>query len=220
MICMGYAGLEAYDLVLYIGRTLTKLNHRVLIVDLSSSDAMKNSIKHGMGLDSFTDIINYRDINYVRRIPTEEELMNFCDGVMLVSYGYNLNDECPLVCQYMNVVVNTFPHIVNEIDQLIHKAPRITNNIKLLVRDIISLDDVDRVIKEIKIPVKKENTNYLYLELDNYENAVECQVNQVVKFTKITSRVETYIQMQIRDLFPKLAVGKIKKAISAAKKGV
>ena len=80
MICMGYAGLEAYDLILYIGRVYTKLGQRVLIVDLSSSEALKNSIKHGMGLDSFIDIINYRDINYVRRIPTEEELVDFQNG--------------------------------------------------------------------------------------------------------------------------------------------
>ena len=45
-------------------------------------------------------------------------------GVVLISYGYNLSDECPIICHQMNLVVNTFPHVVTEIGQLIQKSPQ------------------------------------------------------------------------------------------------
>jgi hypothetical protein len=121
MLCIGFAGCEAFDVILYMGRTLTKLNYRVLIIDLSDTGALNKAIYHGMNLDSYKDIVNYRDINYIRRMPKEEELMAFKEGIMLIVYGLNITEHT-ISCNVMNIVVNTFPYALEKINSLVLKS--------------------------------------------------------------------------------------------------
>ena len=84
MVCVGFVGVEAFDIILYIGKTITVLDYRVLIVDLSKTGAMTRAIYHGMDMDSADDIIHYRNINYIRRVPKDNELNDYRDGVVLL----------------------------------------------------------------------------------------------------------------------------------------
>lgn len=220
MICIGYAGCEAYDLILYIGRTLTKLNYRVLIVDLSSSEALKISIRHGMNLDSRINIVNYRDINYIRRVPSEEELSEFNDGVVLVSYGFNLEEVEAFDFRQMNLVINTFPHVIFQVNQLLQDSQKHLLHTKVLIRDMISADDIDRTLSMLHDTIKREDTSYLYLELADYESAIKCQRTQDMRFNKLTRGVIKYIQSQLKDILPDQTAENIRKAILSARRGV
>lgn len=220
MLSIGYVGCEAFDLVLYIGRTLTKLNYRVLIIDLSDTGSLLHTIKHGMGLDSKEDIINYRDINYTRKIPSTDELTMFQGGVIFMVYGYHYMENLPFECSMVNVVTNTYPHVINKVNEFVKQSTLKIKNCKLLIRDIVTLDDVDRVKKAISFPYDNLDINYLYLEMNDYESSVECQMSQIVRFTKISSRMEKYIIGQIRNMFPQLKFTKIKRALVAARRGV
>lgn len=219
MICTGYVGCEAFDVVLYISRTLTKLNYRVLIIDLSASEALHKSINHGMGLNSLEEIVNYRDVNYTRKIPLKEELETFQGGVVFIIYGDDYRNEDQLECQSFNIVVNTFPHMIDRINSLLQNVLGKKERIRLLIRDIVTIDDVDRV-KRAMLPIKTEKVSYLYYDVTDYENAINCQITQVIRFNKITSRMEKYIIEQIHDLLPELKITKIKRAMTVARKGV
>ncbi len=219
MLCVGYAGWEAFDLVLYLGRTLAKLQYRVLIVDISDTGALCKSIKHGMGLDSRKDIINYRNINYTRKIPSEEEFDMFRDGVILVVYGCNYRIGFPISCRIMNVVVNTFPHIIDEVNILLRDVSQKENHIRLLIRDVISVDDVELVKRSLDLPAKLNDVSYIYLDYADYESAVGCELTKVVRFAKISSRMKGYIADQIHGLFPSMNQPRIKKAIRMAGRG-
>lgn len=220
MISVGYAGCEAFDIILYIGRTLTKLNYRVLIVDLSGSGAYQKAVQHGMGLDSSQDIVNYRDINYTRKILSSEELKAFHDGVVFVVYGMNYFNDLPFECKQLNVVVNTFPHMLDDVSGIMKEALYHKDKYNLLIRDIVTIDDVDIVEKTFAISSKLNRVNYLYLDISDYESAVECQLSQIVKFTKISIRMKKYIIEQIHELLPQLKTAKISNAMNAAKRGV
>jgi hypothetical protein len=218
MVCVGYAGYEAFDVILYIGRTLTKLNYRILIVDLSGTGALFHSIYHGMDLDSAEGIVNYRDINYIRRMPSKEELKLFQNGVVLISYGrHDINPEQSEL-KSLTFVVNIFPHIIEQVNVCMQRI--VTNNNRLLIRDMVSVDDIDSVKGMLRYPNKIEKIYPLYLENADYENAVKCQVQQIVRFKKLSSGMEKYIIDQIHDIFPQLTAAKIRRAITAAKKGM
>ncbi len=218
MICLGYCGYETFDIILYVGRTLTKLNYRILIVDLSGTGALFHSIYHGMDLDSTEGIVNYRNINYIRRMPSGEELQSFQDGIVLVSYGFNEVIQGQLELKSLTIAVNIFPHIIEKVNLLLQKIEM--NNSKLLIRDMVSVDDIDNVKERLHVPYKAEKISYLYLESIDYENAVNCQKQQIIRFRKLSSGMEKYVIDQIRDIFPQLRITKIKRAISAAKKGM
>lgn len=219
VVCIGYAGYESYDVVLYMARTITKLKKRVLIIDLSSSEAMKNSIKHGLGLDSLTDMVNYRDINYVRRAPTEEELEPFHNGVVLVYYGDSYHGELPMLCQQITVVVNSYPHVISEITKDVLSKLN-SKKIKLLIRDIITIDDVDRVLTELKLTITKEMVSYLFLDIGDQAAAIECQVNQVPRFHKSSADLRKYIACSIKEILQNVSDRQIKKALLLAGRGV
>lgn len=220
MMCIGYTGCEAFDIILYIGRSLTKLNYRVLFVDLSGNGALTNSIKHGMGLDSTKVVINYRDINYIRKIPGKDELELFQSGVVLIYYGMKYEDKFPVSCQKMNVVINTLPNVIDEVNSLMQNPFCHAEGFNLLIRDIITIDDVEVVKNKMTLPAKADKTFHLYYEVRDYECAVNCQRTQVVRFTKITKSMERSIVEQIQDILPQMKRRRIRKAISAAKRGV
>lgn len=222
MISIGYAGLEAFDVILYIGRTLTKLNKRVLIIDLSDTGAMTRTIKHGMGLDSSTSIVNYRDINYTRTIPTSEEFDDFHNGVVIVNFGcyYNNLSNTPIVLDGISVVSSTFPSHVSVIKKLLKRINKDIDNVRVLIRDVINSDDLERVVNSLDLSEKPKRISFIYYNADDYENSINCQVSQVVRFTKISSEMEKYIISEIHNIYPDIKKKVIHKAITMARKGV
>lgn len=220
MVCIGFMGYEAFDLILYTGRTLSKLNYRVLIIDLSGTGALNKAIPHGLDLDSSQDIVNFRDINYTRTIPTSEEMKAFREGVVLIVYGMKHVKELPLDCKQMNVVVNTFPNIIEKVNELLKESMHYKDRRNLVIRDVITVDDVDTVEKSLPTLGKFNRVDYLYLDFSDYESAVECQLTQVVRFTKISAKMKKYIVAQIQGIFPQLNANKINHAIKAARRGM
>lgn len=219
MICIGYAGCEAFDLILYTGRILSKLNYKVLIIDLSNSGALQTSINHGMELDSSKDIVSYRDISYLRRVPTGMEMEEFQAGVIFVDFGMNYVTDFPIELHQMNLVVNTFPHMIEAVKELLKEVISYTGKCSLLIRDARTIDDIDFVVDTMKLPDKFYRISYLYHDISDYESAVDCQISKVIRFTKISSRMKKCIIQQIKDMFPQLKSDRISKAMIAAKWG-
>lgn len=219
MVCISYVGEEAYDVILYMGRTLTKLNYRVLIIDLSGTKALCKAVKHGMELDSNQDIVNYRDINYTQRFPSMEELASYISGVIFVSYGNNYRSDVILPYDEINIVINPFPHTIEKINLLMDSVMCVGVNINLFIRNIVSIDDIDRVKGAVSFPFQYHKGDYLYLEASDYECAMNCQITQIVKFTNISSHMKKHIIRHIHRLFPDLRESRIKKALNTAGRG-
>jgi hypothetical protein len=90
---------------------------------------------------------------------------------------------------------------------------------RLLIRDVTEIDDVDRIKKEV-VTYNFNKVNFLYLDINDYESAVYCQISQIIHFTRISTRMRNYILEQIHDMFPQLKYRKIKRAMGLARKGV
>lgn len=219
MVSISYIGEEAFDIVLYMARTMTKLNYRVLIIDLSDSTALYKSIYHGMDLDSRETIVNYRDINYTRKAPSNEELEPFSTGVVFVVYGYSNNMNFQLPFLETNVVINTFPHVIERVNSMMMDMEGTGFNHRLLIRDILSIDDLERVKSELSFTYEDDKNDYLYLDLDDRESAVNCQVKQIVNFANVSGRMESYITGHLHVIFPQINMSYIKKAFKEARKG-
>jgi len=216
MIRIGFAGLEAFDVVLYIGRTLTKLNKRVLIIDLSNSNALETAINHGMDIDSNFNIVNYRDINYTRMVPSENEINEF--GVVIFSFGlecksYELADKIILVCDIL-------PSNIKKVKGILGNVYDKHDNVDMLIRNVINIEDVDRIVNLLDLKKNPANTSFHYYNLDDYESAVNCQVTQVIRFTNISKEMNSYIIQEIKSIFPDIKESVIKKAIYRARRGV
>lgn len=219
MVCIGYAGVEAFDIILYIGKTLTLLNYPVLIIDLSNTEALTKTIYHGMDMNSSIDIIHYRNLNYIRKVPDIKELNNFRNGVVFVAYGLNYIEMQPINLDYLNIVVNPFPNNIDKVNKFLCNVPTDNIKVRILVRDIINFDDFERVKTKIISGKSPVSTRYLYYDMNDYENALKCQIYQVVRFRRISSGMKKIILSEIIDILPSIKPSRIKKAVCVARKG-
>ncbi|CUH93240.1 hypothetical protein [Herbinix luporum] len=218
MICIGYLGVEAFDIILYIGQTISKLKYPVLIVDLSDTGALTKAIYHGMDLYSTEEIVHYRNLNYIRRLPQENELKDFNEGVVFVVFGFNYINTHPIKLDIINIVADPFPNHINKINVLIKDIP-LDKQLRLIIRDIITLDDLERTKNSLIFSNKPVPVKYLYLDIADYENAIQCQRIQIVRFKRISSRMKKLIVNEIAHTIPNIKPSKIRRAVSTARKG-
>ncbi len=219
MISIGYMGVEAFDIILYMAKTLSTLDYPVLIVDLSDTGALTETIYHGMDLDSEKSIIHYRDINYTRKAPQENELDDFKDGVVFVVYGFNNISWHSVRLDYLNIILDSFPYKINKVNKILSNIRTDDIKVRLLVRDIITMDDFDRVQTTIISRVNPVSASYIYYDMNDYINAIKCQASQVIRFKGISSSMREYIRSEIDDMFPSTKPSHIRKAICIAGKG-
>lgn len=219
MICIGYVGVEAFDIILYIGKSLSMLNYPVLIIDLSDTRALTKTIYHGMNLDSSDTMIHYRKLNYIRKVPEETELKEFSEGIIFIVYGFNYIESIPYHLDFLNIVVDPFPNNIDRINGILNNSSLENMNVNLLIRDIVTIDDYVRVKSSIVSARSHSRSSYLYYDIYDYENALKCQLFQSIRFTKISSGMKKLIMSQIADILPSLKHSVIRKAICIAKKG-
>ncbi len=218
MIRVGFAGCEAFDLILYISRTLVILGYPILIIDFTDSGALKKAIYHGMELESRKEIVNYRNIHYLRRTPVEAELISYEDGLVLINYGLNPSRELLLSCDILLIVMNAYPHMIDKVNALMSTLDWKAEKHQLLIRDIITPDDIDRVISKVRFPYDNKEY-YLFLDHNDYFCAVNCQINQSLKFLKLSSNLKKFIIYFIHDIFPQIKINNVKKALTSAGRG-
>lgn len=219
MMCVGYAGMEAFDIILYIGQILARLHIPVLIIDLSDTGAMAKAIYHGMNIDSTNTIVNYRSLNYTRAMPNDKELKDFAGGVVFVDFGFRSMDIKTIKLDYMNVVTDSLPSNIERVGTLLSEMSINNTQTRLLIRNIISMDDVERVKRNITQNNTWYSINYLYLELCDYENAIRCQMSQTIGLRRVSKSMKKLIIHETKGILPDIRLSKIRNTVFWAGKG-
>lgn len=219
MISIGYVGVEAFDIILYIGKTLSMLNYPVLIIDLSDTEALYKTIYHGMDIDSANQIIHYRNLNYIRKVPKDEELNEFSKGILFVVYGFNYIEIPQLKFDFLNIIVDPFPNSACKVNKALCNTSTDSMKVKILVRNIVTIDDFDRVNTSIIVKQGAASSSYLYYDIIDYENALKCQISQGIFFKNISSKMKRFILSEICDILPSIKPSIIKKTIRLTMKG-
>lgn len=220
MVSIGYMGIEAFDIILYVAKTLGMLNYPVLIIDLSGTGALTKVIYHGMNLDSADGIIHYRNINYIRRMPQENELNDYNNGVVIIAYGLNYIENPLLELDYLNLIVDPFPNHIDKVNKYLNDSIIGDINVRILARDIITLDDLDRVKSSLKLGYKPDSIKYLYYDINDRENGIQCQVSQNIHFRRVSSKMKKLIMSEVCDILHGIKLSEVRKAYSYARRGV
>jgi hypothetical protein len=219
MICLGYIGVEAFDIILYIGKTLSMLDYPVLIIDLTDTEALTKSIYHGMELDSTENITHYRGISYIRKIPPRKDLSDFDNGVVFVVYGLDITWKHTIQLDYLNIVIDSFPNNIDRVKRAISDVPTDNIRLRLLVKDIVTIDDFDRVKASFVSEIMPISSKYIYYDINDYENAIRCQVFQSIRFKGISKKMNKFIRSEIADILPGTKPSQINRAVCLARKG-
>ncbi len=106
-------------------------------------------------------------------------------GVVFVVFGFNYINTHPIKLDIINIVADPFPNHINKINVLIKDIP-LDKQLRLIIRDIITLDDLERTKNSLIFSNKPVPVKYLYLDIADYENAIQCQRIQIVRFKRIS----------------------------------
>lgn len=219
MICVGYMGVESFDIILYVGNTISTLGYPLLIIDLSNTDALTKAIYHGMELDSSDTIVHYRNLNYTRKILDENELREFNSGVLLIVYGFNNIDSYPYQLDQLHTIVNPYSHNIDKVNKALSNSSLEDVNVSVLVRDIVTIDDFDRAKGLMISSLSPCETMYLFHDINDYENAFICQASQLVRVRKISSGMKKIIISDTGRILPYIKPSIIRKALCKARRG-
>lgn len=214
---IAYIGYDSFDIILYLSRILHKLGRKVLVVDYSESEALKTSIPQIPDIDTNSDIMTYRRVDFTAKI-IDKQLIDQYDDV-LIDCGYK---EPKLNLSFITRVVyvtNMFSFNVVRLknvtyydDLQISKA--------LLIREALETKlSTDNMKGLLNKNISDDNISILYLDDKDYENSVVCQYNQTFRLIKITSMLKTYLLNEVKILCEQATEKEIKKAFANARKG-
>lgn len=216
---VAYVGIDNFDIILYLSRILIRLDKKVLLVDHSDTMSLKYSIPQPEGVNSDSDIIHYRNVDFTTAYINKEMQAAYDD--ILIAYGFNKFIVDISICNHLIYVTN--PYRFNQerfsgIAYDMHIAGAVKRT--LLIRDIsaAAVNPV-RVADRIDKMLTKEGISVLYKDDKDDNNRLSYHNNRIYTFKSISNEMKAYLNQQVLMLHPELMVGKIKAAQRKAGKG-
>lgn len=187
---LGFAGIESYDLMHYLGRTITRLGAIVLLVDNSDDKSLAYSIPN---FDEFSKlgILNYGNVDVVTNVGADAIADAKYDYV-LVYFGFNFKDSLFQACDEIYFVTDLQLHNVFRLSRAELSADAFAF---LLIRDRYSSKmSPDLVIEELqKFSLEKENVIYVDDSPEDVNSRILCQYNSRFSFKKVSKSIMDFI---------------------------
>lgn len=215
---IGFLGVENFDLILYLAKTLKTLRYQVLIVNLSSSDAIDHCFEDCMDIDPAKDVLNYREIGFLRRIPTQEECQEY-EIKLFIFEQDDLDQQEEFIKSLEQVLIsfNSYPNQINRIMKQYRKVKEINPNIRILLRDIINEESEQELRKAIVEQNQDDNISTIYFAEEDIMSAIHCQKEKRIRYDRVSKGMKKFIREQVISILPE-EQNRIKKAMKVAQR--
>jgi hypothetical protein len=214
---IGYAGIDTFDIMLYLSRILLKLGRKVLLVDHSETQALSNSIPKVEGLNPSQGIISFRHVDFTLMTINDMAAQNYDD--ILISYGFNEPAEDKQLLTRIIYTTDLYEYNLDRVNSLIYYDP-LNISRQLLIRDILNIKITPEIIaQKIHKDIKRENVKVLYQNESDLINRLICNCNKSARFMKISGALQGYLIKEAVILFPQANPKLFKNAYRKARKG-
>ncbi len=211
---IGFIGIDAYDIILYLARISYNNNEKVLLVDNSFSKSLMSCIPNLYELNSNNDFIDYRGIDFTT-IPLENVESVEYDKVF-VYYGlYNTCNKYN-ICDYYILITDIQLHHILAIKELKLDISKVMHVIMKDVYEILLPEN--KILKLLGLPGEvKIYTHYLHTWDIKYR--VVCQEQNLTSFRKISNSLKEYLYEISKMLYPEQSIKQLNNIIKKALKG-
>ena len=215
---IGFLGVDKYDMIHYISRILKNLSYKVLLVDYSESKALKNSIPIPSGLDSSTNIVEYRSVDFSNELKPDADTINRYNYI-LIDFGFQTSHYELKNCTDIVFVTDLQQHNANRL--LNFKIPIIHKY--LIIREVIKSKITADYVTQLLEPLKVIKGNHYIISQDTIDSRImiECQYNNKFKFNRISNPFKDLLFDFISLITAETNTEKeIKKAYKKAERGI
>jgi len=212
---IAYAGITGFDIILYLSRILQKLGRKVLIADYNETMALTYSIPKACGIDTFTEISTYMNIDFTGKAIDEAIIAEYDD--ILLDCGFGMP---PFDISFLTKVIfisDMFEFNLKRLSQTPF-YDRLPVKKELLVRDAADIDiTADRMLSILKKDIGK--VQLLYHDEADYQNAILCHYNKLVRFAGISAMLKKYLLDELVLMVKDISFRQLKAALKKAGRG-
>lgn len=222
-VTIGFAGIEKYEIILYISAVFEKLGKKVLISDCSQNGALDESICY-VREECNGGIISYQGIDYISNLAAEKEFSyeavsergeqyNFT----LIDFGFTLTKENLKRCNYFFIVTDMQKHNVRRAGVI---ADMLDMPYCIIMKELAGHRKLGEYLsEEIQNRTKAEKVYMLYEDRYDEEYRLKCQYNSAIRFNGLSKKFKDML-IEIVCRFDKQDSEKqILKALKRAEKG-
>lgn len=211
---VAYIGIDSFDIVLYQAYILSKLGKKVLVIDHTNTRAIACSIPIPQGLDISKDSITIRRVDF-STMMLDESIIGAYDDILIAYHTYmeNTSHMFTKVIYVTDLYLHSMEHIRTTLD---------ISGVKksLVIRNVVGVKITqDMIIYHTGTKIAPEEITYIYMDENDISNAILCQFNQKVCFTRISKQMREYLLKETKAFYPDIEYKDIKEAYRKARKG-
>lgn len=219
-ICIGFAGIDKYDIILYLARILKHLGKKVLIVDGSETGALVSCIPYPVGLDG--TVIDYRGIYFINLCKYEEDLfgriLTMDIDIALIDYGYCMRE---MEAEFLNQIIYVTDQQKHNVDRLIPMTGFKNNDKRLVIRDVTSYKyGLKCIINELGLSgMPANNISIIFMDEVDTRCKLRCQYEIKTSFRKLSLPAKKTINALLSGIVHEIGWKEIRSAYRKAERG-
>lgn len=211
---IGFIGIDAYDILLYLARICCNHNEKVLLVDNSLSKSLLLCIPNLEEIEPSKDYIDYLGIDFT---AIKAESITSCEyDKVFIFYGlYNANIDYS-ICNHFILVSDAQLHTLLAIKELDLDSNKVMH---IIIKDIYEVLIPDYKVLEI-LNLTGEIKIYTHY-IDGWEMKYRgvCQEQNLKSFQKISRYLKEYLYELSKVLYPEQSMKELIKVMKKALKG-
>ena len=202
-IIIGFVGIDQYDIILYLARSLSHLKKKVMLVDKADTGALTACIPCPAGMGEV--IIDYRGVYYLNSGDYKELVREGIEArdfqYVLIDYGYSLSEE---EAAGLNQIIYATDLQKHNVDRLIPLAAYQNNKKKLVIRDVVGYryrpEYIRNELGSVEIPA--EDTHIIYLDEVDTKCKLKCQNEIAFSFRKLSVPARNTVKGLLAGIIP------------------
>ncbi|WFR59543.1 hypothetical protein QA584_10755 [Anaerocolumna sp. AGMB13025] len=192
---IGFLGIEAYDLILFLSKLLLNLNQKVLLIDNSDTGALTCCIPVPDSLNPKVSKVSYQKIDFVKERASSEYEKAY--DFILIDFGFKVNHKEIGNCSILYLITDKQQHNTLRFHnlKLIHVLKE--QETYLIIKDLLNSESAAYLTDSLRDKINNIK-QYFYLFEDDIdrENMVSLQYNNEVKFRRQSGQYKNLL-MQI-----------------------
>lgn len=213
---IGFAGIDKYELILYLSRIIFHLGKKVLLVDDSESEALYQCIPVPESLREAICPIHYRGMDFILGKYYHADLGLHYD-VVILDLGFQLKADLVSECTRLFYVIDLQLHNIRKL-RLKNQPEDIP--MSLIIKDVFPCKIKPEIIMEQWQQDMNLHKGYiLYLDTLDLKYKIQSQYDSVFQFQKVSAPVTELLKDIVKQMDFSLQEKEIKQAYHKAERG-
>lgn len=214
---IAYVGTESFDIILYLSRILQKMDHKVLLVDHSETEALTHSFPQIPGINPDSGCITFRKVDFTKERIEEDSIKHYDDILIDCGMDYPKIDFSFLT--KIVYVTDMFEFNMTRISRL-NYFEQLPVESALLIRNATGAKiTTPYILTRINKNIREDLVTVLCRDDVDYENSLMCHYDKVFHFKRISYMLKSYLIGEVGLLCKNTSERQIKAVYSKARKG-